>query len=221
MLPLILALQVNLLLLVLAKNLRWGGVSGVAACVPVGVAVMHFAGMEAYVPFAVFSAGGVLVGLAGSAAEPPRSCFSAANVGAGCLAPLVMAVFWDWLPDPEPCHAALIAGFGAALGNAVFVGLSHAARGAASSAGGVRLSLNGAISATAAGSLVALAGWAAGGILFAHVWTVIAAVAGASFCFSLIAAVLRRRAGIAIRLGNLVSTSIACAAAGALAWAAR
>ena len=229
MLHLILALQANLLLAAVALALRLPGALGVAACVPVGLAVMHYAGTEGYALLAAYAAIGVLVGLGeriAHAAEPraPQAAHSALSVGnviAGCVPPVVLAVFWDSLPDPAPCHAAVTAGFGAIAGNAASRGFAAFAprpdRGACS----IRPTVGGTVIATAGGCVVALAGCAAGGILLAHIWAVIAAVAGANLCFSLIALIARRNAGPAIWAANLVSATAACAAAGALTWAAR
>jgi len=245
MLHLILALQVNLLLAAVAAVLRLPSIWGVAACVPIGLAFMHYAGTEGYAPFAACATIGVFVGLverptrsfatanaaghvapglatAGGLAQidlPARhakaahSAFSAGNVIASFLPPVALAAFWDFLPDPDPCHAAVIAGIAAVAGNAASAACVQPRR--------IKPTFGGGVTAVAAGSLVALAACAGGGMLFAHVWVVMTAMAGASLCFSLIASASRRNTGVVVWLANVVSSGIACTAAGGLAWAAR
>jgi len=190
MIHLLFAIQVNLLLAVIAKMFRVVDVSGMIAGVLIGVAIWQWAGASGYVPFAAFVVGGAVVtkvrllrehtnGACPNAGARARGASrSASHAIAYCLSPSIFAALWQAFPDPSLCHVAVVAGLAWALADVASTELAFlrakplpvvgcqlsvlSDQRPLPSAGSWQLAVGG-VHALAASALVGAAGWLLGG----------------------------------------------------------
>ena len=135
MLNLLLALQTNLLLGVIAAMLRVVSVPGMIAGVLLGTMVWHRAGRAGYVPFLAFCViatviarwrmGGAWPGRDAPVGRLRRATGTSLHCVGYCLMPSCFAAFWESFPDPTMCHVAVVAGCAAALAEVVVGGAPH------------------------------------------------------------------------------------------------